>query len=220
MAAVVAGSLGDEERLRDRGVGVRHDPFFPEGSTRLRYELIAAEFGVEARERAAPAWKPHLDDPSRIERLVQLELLRRRGIIVPSDDDLVRELAQDVRLRVHEKLHLFEHRREATFEGWLKTIARSVLDHRLSRYLSSNVPLEEVEERLLGREEGFDQKVVDRLVLSALVPILRSEPRLGSLVEKRRRGEGLTETEKKRWKRNHHRLVDLCEEMGVTKGSF
>jgi len=105
--------------------------------------------------------------------------------------------------------------------GWLRVVTREVVRRRLSRYLSSNVPIEEVdEEHRLGVEEGFEQDVVNGIVLSVLVPILRSEPRLGSLVEKRRRGETLTETERKRWKRNRHRLVDLCGGMGVTKGSF
>lgn len=213
------GSLREEERLRHRGVEVRHDDFFPKGSTKVRYELIVAEFDVEARERAAPAWMRHLTDLSRVERLVRSELLRRG--IARHDHDIVRDLSQDVRLRVHEKLHLFEHRRDATFENWLRVVTREVIRHRLSRYLSSNVPIEEVDEKHhLGVEEGFEQDVVDRVVLSSLVQLLRSEPRLGSLVEKRRRGVSLTETEKKRWKRNRHRLVKLCEGMGVTKGSF
>jgi DNA-directed RNA polymerase specialized sigma24 family protein len=215
----VNDSLRDEDRLYDRGVEVRPDPFFKGVSRRLGYELIVAGFEVEARQRAAPAWKPHLDDPSRIERLARSELLRKG--IVPLDDDLVQDMAQDVRLRVHEKLHLFEHRRDATFEGWLRVITREVVRHRLPRYLTSNVPIEEVDEQhRLGVEEGFEQDVVDRVVLSSLVPLLRAEPRLGSLVEKRRREEALTKAEMMRWGRNVHLLVHLCERMGVTKGSF
>ena len=86
------------------------------------------------------------------------ELLRRA--IVPLDHDLVRDLAQDVRLRVHEKLHLFEDR-GATFERWLRVVVRSVLDHRLPRYLSSNVPLEEVKEDTLRVRQGVTAIAVE-----------------------------------------------------------
>lgn len=213
LVAVVDGSLQKEQQFSDRGVKVRPDRFFPGVSRRLGYELIVAEFDVEARQRAAPMWKPHLDDPSRVERLVRSELLRR-AVIVRSDDDLVRDIAQDVRLRVHQKLHLFDDRR-ATFETWLKRVVRNVVVDRLPRYISSNVSLEEVEEEALPAEDGFDQDVVDRLVLSSLLPVLRSEPRLGSLVEKRRNGEALTKTEMMRWGRNVQSLVELCKEMGV-----
>ena len=94
-------------------------------------------------------------------------------------------------------------------------VTKNVVDHRLGRYLCSNVPIDEVEEEALPAREGFDQDMVDRLVLSSLVPVLRSEPRLGDVVEKRRKGEVLNDEERVRWMRNVHRLVELCEEMGV-----
>lgn len=232
-------ALREENELKRQGVVVEDDPFWEHNARewaqqhpevedareRFHYAMLVAGYLAELRENVLPEWERYfLDGPGRLGELessVALDLLSH-GVSMHASYPLVVDLAQETRWRTLRRLHSF-HPWSGSFGGWAEQTRRNVVRTYLGREgrtVSSGLEVGDEEIDPSSGEDVLLDQAFWTWVRDRVIPSLQREPRLGEVVSKRRRGEAMSDEERVRWMRNVQRLVELCEEMGLTRGSL
>jgi hypothetical protein len=232
-------ALREENELKRQGVVVEHDAFWEHNASEwakqhpevedaretFHYTMLVAAYLTELREHSLSEWERYfLDGPGRLgelERSVVLDLLSH-GVSMHPSDPVVVDLAQETRWKTLRLLHSF-HPWSGSFEGWVEQTRRNIVRTylgRVKRTVPSGLEVGDEEIDPFSGEEVLLDDAFLKWVRDRVIPSLEREPHLGEVVSKKRRGETLTETETKRWKRNRHRLIELCEKRGLTRESL